>query len=169
MKKILFYTFAMVFVLALGVAYAAEWNGVTDFKGLTYDIGPVAIPEAAMEGVSAGGMREDDAGLILGNGLTDFSGKTYDSIPSLVIEPAVIEGEHAGGMREEAPAKQVFKPAFLLLISAEKIGEHSHCVTSCSVKASTLPVIHSAWSPLTEILMTTRTSQASGFLGLCSS
>ena len=106
MKKILLYTFAMVFVLALGVAYAD--NGVTDFRGFTYDIGPVSIPEAAMEGVNAGGMREDDAGLILANGITDFSGKTYELwdvsvTPLLPSEPAaVIEGEHAGGMRDDA-------------------------------------------------------------------
>jgi len=103
MKKILFYTFAMVFVLALGVANAAE-NGVTDFRGLTYDIGPVGLPEAAMEGVSAGGIREDDAGLILNNGITDFSGKLWDVsvTPLLPSEPvAVIEYAHAGGMRDE--------------------------------------------------------------------
>ncbi len=111
MKKILFYMFAMFFVLAFAVAHAEE-NGVTDFKGLTYDSGPVGIPEAAMEGVNAGGMREDDPGVFLDNRVTDFSGKTYDTlsdigIAPLAIEPA-IEGSHAGGMREEGPASEIF-------------------------------------------------------------
>ncbi len=105
MKKILLYTFAVAFVLTLGAAYAVADNGVTDFKGLTYDIGPAGIPAAPMEEVSAGGMREDE-GLLLANGITDFSGKTYELwdvsvTPLLPIEAAaVIEGEHAGGMRD---------------------------------------------------------------------
>ena len=112
MKKILFYTFAATLLLALGTAYAEE-NGVTDFSGLTYDSGPVGIPEAAMEGVNAGGMREDDPGLILSNSVTDFSGRTYDTLSDIgasapaAIEPSV-EGTHAGGMREEGFAKEIF-------------------------------------------------------------
>lgn len=106
MKKILLYTFAMVFVLALGVAYAEVGNGVTDFSGLTYDIGPAGIP-ASVEGISAGGMREAGEGLILDNGVTDFSGRTYEEESKLPAAP-VTEAEHAGGMREEAPAKQLY-------------------------------------------------------------
>ena len=106
MKKILLYTFAMVFVLALGVAYAEVGNGVTDFSGLTYDIGSAGIT-ASVEGVSAGGMREAGEGLILNNGVTDFSGKTYEGANLPAEEPA-IEASHAGGMREEAPAKKLY-------------------------------------------------------------
>jgi hypothetical protein len=108
MKKILFYTFAMVFVLALGVAYAGDLsNGVTDFSGRNYDIGinPAEVPATSMEGVHAGGMREEGPGLVLYNGVTDFSGKTWED-RDITIEPAAIEGTHAGGMREEAPAKE---------------------------------------------------------------
>jgi len=106
MKKTLLYTLAMLFVISLGVTYAG--NGVTDFRGLNYDIGIVpAEPAASMEGVSAGGMREEGPGLILDNGVTDFSGKTYED-SNLTIEPAVIAGAHAGGMREEEPAKELF-------------------------------------------------------------
>jgi hypothetical protein len=105
MKKILLYTFAMAFVLALGVAYAAD-NGVTDLSGRNYDIGPVGIPAASMEGVSAGGMREEGPGLILDNGVTDFSGKTYED-SNLTIVPA-IQAAHAGGLREEEPAQKLF-------------------------------------------------------------
>ena len=105
MKRILLYTFAMVFVLALGVAYAEVGNGITDFSGLTYDIGPAGIP-ASVEGVSAGGMREAESGLILNNGVTDFSGKTYEE--ALPAEEPAIEASHAGGMREDAPSKPFY-------------------------------------------------------------
>jgi hypothetical protein len=110
MKKIIFYAITMVFVFALGHAYA-EQNGVTDFKGLTYDSGPIGIPEAAMEGANAGGMREEDPGLIPDNRVTDFSGKTYDTLSDIGLAPPAIEptveGSHAGGMREEG-AMEIF-------------------------------------------------------------
>jgi hypothetical protein len=103
MKKVIFYAIAMVFAGTLGVAYAG--NGVTDFSGLNYDIGPAGVPAAAMEGVNAGGLREAGPGLILDNGVTDFSGRTYDIGPTASLEPTV-ESAHAGGMREEKPAKE---------------------------------------------------------------
>ena len=107
MKKIIFYSLTMVFVLTLGVAYAIEGNGVTDFSGLTYDIGPVGVPEAPMEGISAGGMREADPGSLWNNGVTDFRGKTVEE-KDINIEPSILSGAHAGGMREETPTKELF-------------------------------------------------------------
>ena len=90
MKKIIFYTLAMVFVLALGAAYAAEGglvlnNGVTVFSETGSPIMRSAEPEIALH-----------------NGVTDFSGKIYDTrdIDLVAIKPAM-ESEHAGGMRDE--------------------------------------------------------------------
>jgi len=101
MKKIIFYVLTTVFVFAIGLAYAEE-NGVTDFKGLTYDSGPAGIPDTTMEGVNAGGMREEGAAAIWDNGVTDFKGKTVEE-KDISIEPSPlsIEGANAGGMREE--------------------------------------------------------------------
>jgi hypothetical protein len=106
--KILLYTLTMFFVLTLGVTYAAELS-VTDFSGRNYDIGinPAEVPVASMEGISAGGMRDEGPGLLLDNGVTDFSGKTYED-SNLTIKPAIIEAAHAGGMRDEGPAKEFF-------------------------------------------------------------
>jgi hypothetical protein len=102
--KTLLYTLAMIFVVGLGVTYAG--NGVTDFRGLNYDIGIVPAEHAAsLEGVSAGGMREEGPGLILDNGVTDFSGRTYDIGPTASLEPTM-ESAHAGGLREDKPAKE---------------------------------------------------------------
>jgi len=107
MKKIIFYSLTMVFALALGVSYALEGNGVTDFSGLTYDIGPAGIPAPTMEGESAGGMREAVPDPLWYNGVTDFRGKTVEE-ENISIEPSILSGEHAGGMREEAPSKELF-------------------------------------------------------------
>jgi len=93
MKKILLYLFSMVFVLAFGVAYAAEGNGVTDFRGLTYDIGPTPAIIPVAKGAHGGGMREEGPAKVFYNGVTDF-GK---------VESAKNEPE--SGMQIEGSAK----------------------------------------------------------------
>jgi hypothetical protein len=101
MKKIIVFAMTMLFVLALGTAYAAD-NGVTDFTGRSYDtfeIGPVADSNS-MEGVSAGGLRADDSEL--GNGVTDFSGRAYDTFEiglNDMRSDRWVERESAGGLR----------------------------------------------------------------------
>jgi hypothetical protein len=106
MKKILLNTIAMLFLVSVGITYGA----VTDFRGLNYDIGvgPADVPATSMEGVHAGGMRDEGPGLVLYNSVTDFSGKTYED-SNLKIEPSAIEAAHAGGMREENPVEKFFK------------------------------------------------------------
>lgn len=101
MKRISVYAMTMVFVLALGTAYAADYNGITDFTGRAYDtfaIGPVGEANS-VEGVSAGGERAGE--LQVGNGVTDFSGKAYDTFEIDVRPDRSVERMSAGGMRAE--------------------------------------------------------------------
>src|SRR5512133_3219979 len=99
MKKISVYTIALLFVLALGTVYAADFNGATDFTGGAYDrfdIGPAGAANS-VEGVGAGGLRVQDSGL--SNGVTDFSGRSYDTFEINARPMNIVEGESAGGMR----------------------------------------------------------------------
>lgn len=101
MKKTIIYTFAMVFVAAFGTAYAADYNGVTDFSGKSYDAFEIApIPAMSVEGVSAGGLRASDRELY--NGVTDFSGRSYDTHEIGMAGTGAmrsVEGISAGGVR----------------------------------------------------------------------
>lgn len=100
MKKTFLFTIAMVFVVTLGVAYAAGYNGVTDFTGKNNDsieLGPLAAAKS-VESVSAGGLRAAQKELY--NGITDFTGKSYEDFE---IGPLAggksVERESAGGLR----------------------------------------------------------------------
>ncbi len=101
MKKIMVYTIAMVFVLALGSAYAG--NGITEFNGRYDENAALALtpaPVASVEGSSTGGIRAEDP-VELHNGVTDFSGR-YDENSVLALTPAPVasvEGSSTGGMR----------------------------------------------------------------------
>ena len=113
MKKVMMITISMVFVLTLGFAYAAN-NGVTNFSGLNYDIGPAGVPTASVESVNAGGIREEGPSLSLGNSVTDFSGKTYDTLSDIGLaapvssSKPVVESIHGGGLRRDEPSKELF-------------------------------------------------------------
>lgn len=103
MKKTFLFTIAMMFVVTLGVAYAAGYNGVTDFTGKNNDsieLGPLAAAKS-VESVSAGGLRADEKPLY--NGVTDFTGKS--SYEDFEIAPAAggksVERESAGGLRKD--------------------------------------------------------------------
>jgi hypothetical protein len=106
MIKLLILTLSMVFVLALGTAYAESMNGVTDFTGGTYESLGAVPAEPAVEmiessGSGAGGLRDSAE---IANGITDFSGGTYESLGAVPAEPAVEQydssGSGAGGLRE---------------------------------------------------------------------
>ncbi len=106
MKKLTAYMTAMLFVLALAtVASAASLNGITDFNGASYDRGDIGLalePAAGMnsaEGVSAGGLRDEDKELY--NGTTDFTGKSWDTGDMGLISGNSMEGQSAGGLRDE--------------------------------------------------------------------
>ncbi|HYA86699.1 MAG TPA: hypothetical protein VEI57_06520 [Nitrospirota bacterium] len=106
MKKLLVVTISVIFVLALGTAYAESANGVTDFSGGTYEsLGsvPAEATGSLMEdsGSGAGGLRDSAE---IANGVTDFSGGTYESLGSVPAEAtgSLMEdsGSGAGGLRD---------------------------------------------------------------------
>ena len=112
MKKINILMIAIAFTLTFGTAYAAELNnGITDFTGRSYDtfdIGNGAMIGSSVEGVSAGGLREDTSMKELSNGVTDFSGRTYDSFGIAGADLESVEGTHAGGLRKDDSAVQPY-------------------------------------------------------------
>ena len=103
MKKITYMTMAMVFGLALGLAYAGD-NGVTDFSGKSYEAGDRVLAGGITfaEGSAAGGLRASEAVEKLHNGATDFTGKSYDTfeISQAPSDSNVAEGSAAGGLRQ---------------------------------------------------------------------
>jgi hypothetical protein len=104
--KITAYIMAMLLVVAMATVAAAASNGITDFVGGAYDrfdIGPAAAMDS-MEGVSAGGLRDDD--MALSNGVTDFVGGSYDAFEISKVPPNSATGESAGGLRDDAPEVQ---------------------------------------------------------------
>lgn len=101
--KITAYITALLLVTAMGTVSAAASNGITDFVGGAYDrfdIGPAGVMNG-MEGISAGGLRDD--GMPLFNGATDFDGGAYDTFEISKVPPTWAAGESAGGLREVTP------------------------------------------------------------------
>ncbi len=101
--KITAYITVLLLVAAMGTVAAAASNGITDFVGGAYDrfdIGPASTMNS-MEGVSSGGLRDDDA--LLSNGVTDFVGGAYDTFEISKSPPNSATGESAGGLRDDAP------------------------------------------------------------------
>jgi hypothetical protein len=101
MKKILSIMMTVMFVLALGAAYAEE-NGVTDFTGRSYDNFEIQSGDGmkSVEGMSAGGLRSGERDLY--NGVTDFSGRSYDTFEIGAAGTGAMksrEQESGGGLR----------------------------------------------------------------------
>jgi hypothetical protein len=109
MKKIVLFSIAMVFVVSLG-AYAAGFNGVSDFTGRSYDnfeIGPAAAPNS-VESTNAGGLRAGDKGVYTDKELYNVSnGKSYDMFEiELMTDQKSVEGQSSGGLREPQGANK---------------------------------------------------------------
>jgi hypothetical protein len=102
MRKTIVCTISMVFVVALGTAYSADDNAVTDFTGRSYDtfeMAPVAAVNS-VEGTGAGGFRAGDNELF--NGVSDFSGRSYDTFEMAPVAAVnSVEGSGAGGIRAD--------------------------------------------------------------------
>ncbi len=99
MKKTVLFLFALVFVAGLGTAYPADFNGVTDFSGRSYDTFVIetgsGAAAAAYEGSAAGSKRmiED-----LNN-----TGKSNDTFEIEMIDSGgkrVKEGAAPGSLRQ---------------------------------------------------------------------
>jgi hypothetical protein len=97
MKKTMF-MFALVFVFGMGTAYAADFNGVTDFSGRSYDTFEIETDnggaKTAYESSAPGSKRL----------VEDFNntGKSYDTFEIEMIDSGkrVVEGSAPGNLRQ---------------------------------------------------------------------
>jgi len=104
MKKTVGLMVALMFVVGLGTAYAADYNGVTDFSGRSYDTfeiapaGPAAV-SSGYEGSAAGGKR-------LVGGPADSSRHIHDTFE------IGDQGQAKGGMTRNWAGKESSVKAF---------------------------------------------------------